>query len=147
VRSRRSPTTPRGRLEPLGVHVTLIEPGYFRTDLLDGASLETEPTVIDDYAATSGAMRASALEYNHSQPGDPAKGAKAIVDITEAARPPLHLLLGTDSLAFAETKLHAELDELANWRELSASTNHDDVADDMADDVADDMADEAAAAR
>ena len=115
-------------LEPLGVKLTLVEPGYFRTDFLDGSSLDTEPTVIEDYADTAGAMRGSATDYNHTQPGDPVKGAKAIVDITERAEPPLHLLLGTDSLGFARTKLRAELDELVAWQEVSASTDHDDVA-------------------
>jgi NAD(P)-dependent dehydrogenase (short-subunit alcohol dehydrogenase family) len=115
-------------LEPLGVKLTLVEPGYFRTDFLDGSSLDTEPTVIEDYAGTAGAMRGLATDYNHTQPGDPVKGAKAIVDIAEQARPPLHLLLGTDSLGFARTKLRAELDELVAWQEVSASTDHDDVA-------------------
>jgi NAD(P)-dependent dehydrogenase (short-subunit alcohol dehydrogenase family) len=54
---------------PLGITVTIVEPGYFRTDFLDASSLDTETAVIDDYAETAGATRRRARDANHPQPG------------------------------------------------------------------------------
>ena len=92
-------------MNPLGIVVTIVEPGYFRTDFLDASSLGTEETVIADYEATAGATRAHAEDVNHEQPGDPVKAAAAVVDIASAAEPPLHLLLGADCVAAVEAKI------------------------------------------
>jgi NAD(P)-dependent dehydrogenase (short-subunit alcohol dehydrogenase family) len=73
-----------GRIDVL---VTIVEPGYFRTDFLDSSSLRTETTVIDDYAPTAGVMRQTALERNDNQPGDLAKAAAAIVELAAVADP------------------------------------------------------------
>ncbi|UGT44132.1 SDR family NAD(P)-dependent oxidoreductase [Nocardia yamanashiensis] len=115
-------------LAPLGIKVTLIEPGYFRTDFLDDSSLDTESTIIDDYADTAGATRTHARGVNHAQPGDPVKGAKAIVDITEVVEPPLRLILGSDAYGFTQAKLDTQISELRTWRKVSESTDHDDQA-------------------
>jgi NAD(P)-dependent dehydrogenase (short-subunit alcohol dehydrogenase family) len=113
-------------LAPLGIKVTLIEPGYFRTDFLDASSLSTETTIIDDYTATAGATRAHAQGVNHAQPGDPVKGAKAIIDVIEADEPPLRLVLGSDAYGFTQAKLDTQIAELHTWRKVSESTDHDD---------------------
>ena len=113
-------------LAPLGIKVTLIEPGYFRTDFLDATSLDTETTIIDDYATTAGATRAHAAGVNHAQPGDPVKGAKAILDITETTEPPLRLILGTDAYSYTQAKLDTQTAELHTWRKTSESTDHND---------------------
>ncbi|WP_214410148.1 oxidoreductase [Sphaerisporangium fuscum] len=113
-------------LAPLGVKVTLIEPGYFRTDFLDVSSLSTETTIIDDYAATAGATRTHAQGVNHAQLGDPVKGARAIVDVTEVTEPPLRLVLGSDAYGFTQAKLDTQIAELHAWRKVSESTDHDD---------------------
>jgi hypothetical protein len=63
---------------------------------------------------------------NHAQDGDPIKGAKAIVDITEATEPPLRLILGSDAYAFTQTKLDTQINELHTWRKISESTDHHD---------------------
>jgi len=112
-------------VRPLGIWVTIVEPGYFRTDFLDASSLDTEETVIADYEATAGAMRTHAADVNHAQPGDPVKAAAAIVDIAAAPEPPVHLLLGTDCVGAVEAKIADLQADIDAWRAVSLSTDHD----------------------
>ncbi|WP_019072438.1 oxidoreductase [Streptomyces hokutonensis] len=117
--------TLHAELAPLGIHVTLVEPGFFRTDFLDPASLNSDIDVIDDYASTAGAMRAAVPSLNHAQPGDPAKAARAIVEIAATPEPPLRLPLGTDTLQAFDAKLDAFRKEMDTWRHIALSTDHD----------------------
>jgi NAD(P)-dependent dehydrogenase (short-subunit alcohol dehydrogenase family) len=110
-------------VRPLGIRVTIVEPGYFRTDFLDASSLGTEETVIADYESTVGEVRAHAADVNHAQPGDPIKAAAAIVDIASAAEPPVHLLLGSDCVAAVEAKIDDLKADIDAWRTLSMSTD------------------------
>lgn len=110
-------------LAPLGVKVTVVEPGYFRTDFLDSRSLSVSPTRISDYQATAGAVREHATQLSHAQPGDPVKFAKGIVKLVNAPNPPLRLPFGSDAVAAIEAKNAAVAAELAAWRELSVSTD------------------------
>jgi NAD(P)-dependent dehydrogenase (short-subunit alcohol dehydrogenase family) len=108
---------------PLGIRVTVVEPGYFRTDFLDSTSLVESHHRIDDYAGTAGAVRSRAATLSHQQPGDPDKLATAIVALIEAKTPPLRLPLGTDAIARIEEK-HAFVEgEVRVWRSLAASTD------------------------
>ncbi|OBK85274.1 short-chain dehydrogenase/reductase [Mycolicibacter heraklionensis] len=116
-------------LQPLGIHAMVVEPGYFRTDFLDSSSLQVQQHTIDDYAdGPAGKMRITAGERNHDQPGDPVKAAAAIIDVVESERPPVRLLLGNDTIAAVEGKLAHVQAELAQWRDVSSSTDFDDVA-------------------
>lgn len=109
-------------LAPLGIKATVVEPGFFRTDFLDGQSLSVaEP--IADYAETSGATRERAMELNHQQPGNPAKLAKAMLALADAAQPPVRLPLGSDTLARIEAKNRSVTEEIATWRQLALSTD------------------------
>jgi NAD(P)-dependent dehydrogenase (short-subunit alcohol dehydrogenase family) len=113
----------QAELLPLGIHVTVIEPGTFRTDFLDASSLVRSKQVIDDYSATSGASRQWADDTNHGQLGDPVKGAAAIVTIATTEDPPVRVQLGSDCVAQVEAKLSNVAAELAKWRKLAKSTD------------------------
>lgn len=112
-----------GELAPLGVNVTVVEPGYFRTDFLDTNSLVESPETIADYAPTAGEVRKLAKAVNQQQPGDPEKLALAMITLVEAKNPPLRLPLGTDSVRYIEAKNAFVSDELNTWRALSQSTD------------------------
>jgi len=115
-------------LAPLGVHATVVEPGYFRTNFLDGSSLTRTAHVIDDYVETVGRMREHATEVSYKQPGDPVKLAAAIVRLAASPAPPVHLPLGADTLAAYRAKTAAFERDIAEWHDVITGTDHDDVA-------------------
>ncbi|POX45787.1 oxidoreductase [Streptomyces sp. Ru72] len=117
----------RAELAPLGIQVTIVEPGYFRTDFLDATSLLTEGRIISDYAETAGAVRQAVPGLNHAQPGDPVKGATAILALADAADPPLRAQLGSDSVGAMDRKIAQLREEADTWRDLGLSTDHDDA--------------------
>ncbi|NOK00205.1 MULTISPECIES: oxidoreductase [Myxococcus] len=110
-------------LAPLGIHVTVVEPGYFRTDFLDAASLTRAAASIPDYAETVGAIRTHATELNHRQPGDPSKLATAMLELAKMENPPLRLALGSDTVKSIEDKNAFVAREMAAHRALSLSTD------------------------
>ena len=113
-------------LAPLGIHATVVEPGFFRTDVLDPSrSLIATAGRITDYADTAaGAMREAVPGYNHQQPGDPAKLAHALLELVNAADPPLRLPLGPDTLTRMAEKNAVIERETSTWRALAASTDY-----------------------
>jgi NAD(P)-dependent dehydrogenase (short-subunit alcohol dehydrogenase family) len=84
-------------LQPLGIHVTAVQPEFFRTDVLDAHSLATSPRTIADYRDTSGAMRAFAAGANTAQPGDPARLADSLLEFIGTPNPPARLPLGVST--------------------------------------------------
>jgi NAD(P)-dependent dehydrogenase (short-subunit alcohol dehydrogenase family) len=108
---------------PLGIRVTVVEPGPFRTDW-GGRSLKVPKTAIADYAETAGARRAGIQEYSGKQPGDPVRAAKAIIAATEAKVAPLHLVLGQFAYDTAKAKLAEFGRELETWREVSVGADY-----------------------
>ena len=112
----------RAELAPVGVDVTLIEPGSFRTDFLDGSSLQATARQIPDYADTVGKVRVAAAANNHGQMNDPIRGAAAIYAAVTAAHPPSRFPVGPDAIAMVEGKLAHVRKELDEWRSLGSST-------------------------
>ncbi|OBI44567.1 oxidoreductase [Mycobacterium colombiense] len=112
----------RGELAPLGISVTIVEPGAFRTDFA-GRSLVQAATVLDDYAATAGQRRKENDTMHGNQPGDPAKAGNAIIAAVESPEPPGFLLLGPDALAAYRYTAEARAAEISQWEELTSSTD------------------------
>ena len=108
-------------MAPLGVKVTIIEPGGFRTDFA-GASTELHEGR-PEYASTVGASVSFQKGYNGNQPGDPRKAAAALLHVVSLPEPPLRLLLGRDSYAAAEKSGLEKLESDRTWKALSTSTD------------------------
>jgi NAD(P)-dependent dehydrogenase (short-subunit alcohol dehydrogenase family) len=111
-------------LQPLGISVTVVEPGAFRTDFA-GRSLTQSATAFEDYAETAGKRRKEHDTMHGTQPGDPAKAAEAILTIVESANPPSLLVLGKDAYDAFAAVAQGERTELDQWRDLSLSTGID----------------------
>jgi NAD(P)-dependent dehydrogenase (short-subunit alcohol dehydrogenase family) len=106
---------------PLGIKVTIIEPGGFRTDW-SGSSMTIRPSR-PEYDATVGTVARYQREYSGTQPGDPVKAAAVIMHIASLAEPPLRLLLGSDAVHLAERDDKARMEADRKWRDLSVSTD------------------------
>jgi NAD(P)-dependent dehydrogenase (short-subunit alcohol dehydrogenase family) len=106
---------------PLGIKVTIVEPGGFRTDFGLSSMRETPPSA--DYQRTVGSMMRSLGAIAGHEPGDPAKAAQAIIAIANEPHPPLRLLLGSDAVQLARQTDQARLAETDRWEQLSTSTD------------------------
>jgi NAD(P)-dependent dehydrogenase (short-subunit alcohol dehydrogenase family) len=112
---------------PFGIHVTIVEPGFFRTDFLDQTSVQYGSRQIEDYAELSAQMKAFWDARNHAQAGDPAKLGRVLVDLAERAAPPLRFAAGSDAVAMIGGKIASLQAELDAWKDLSVTTDGDDV--------------------
>ncbi|MEU4536213.1 oxidoreductase [Streptosporangium sp. NPDC023825] len=108
-------------VKPLGVKVTIIEPGGFRTDWA-GSSMRI-PAVGPDYEETVGAMNRRREGFDRTAPGDPARAARIILDTVDLDEPPLRLLLGSDAVDMAEKSSRDRAAEAARWAEVSRSAD------------------------
>src|SRR5271167_263538 len=109
-------------LAPLGIRVTIIEPGPFRTDFL-GRSGVLAATRIADYDNTAGNMRKYFAENDGKQPGDPARAVQAMMQVVDSPNPPLHLLLGVSALQRMRAKLDNWQKEIAAWEPVTAGAD------------------------
>src|SRR6185503_7060776 len=109
-------------VEPFGIKVTLVEPGFFRTDLLAPQSVVFGDVAIDDYPRP-GAIKAEWQAYHHKQPGDPAKLGKVIVQLAAMDAPPKQFFAGSDASNAIAADLEARLREVQANKNLSASTD------------------------
>jgi NAD(P)-dependent dehydrogenase (short-subunit alcohol dehydrogenase family) len=106
---------------PFGIHTTIVNPGFFRTELLTKESVTYAEPSIDDYAE----RRAQQLDWwnaqSGQQPGDPAKLAKALLSIANVEQPPRRFIAGADAIALAEQKVAALQADIDAYRDLSSS--------------------------
>jgi NAD(P)-dependent dehydrogenase (short-subunit alcohol dehydrogenase family) len=111
---------------PFGIRTMLVEPGYFRTELLTEESTKYPEPSIDDYAEKTRETVAAWKQMSGLQPGDPAKLAKALIHIVGQAEPPLRWPAGADAVDAVKQKARLLLAQADAHRELSSSLGHDD---------------------
>lgn len=115
----------------LGIKVTCIEPGYFRTGVLSPGNRVRAETIIDELAKGPGATMAALDALDRHQPGDPAKGAAFIVEaLTTSGRAegrnlPPRLVVGSDAYEFVAGNMKSNRANLELWEDLATSTDYD----------------------
>jgi NAD(P)-dependent dehydrogenase (short-subunit alcohol dehydrogenase family) len=112
---------------PFGIRTMLVEPGYFRTDLLTPESTSYTPPSIEDYAERTEQTIAGWKAVNGQQAGDPAKLAAALLSVAQQENPPLRWVAGADAVVGIEQKAKELLTQIDAYRELSSNLAHDDV--------------------
>jgi NAD(P)-dependent dehydrogenase (short-subunit alcohol dehydrogenase family) len=112
---------------PFGIRTMLVEPGFFRTQLLTPASTNYAEPSLDDYAERTKQTVAAWNAMNGQQAGDPAKLAAALVTVTEQENPPLRWVAGADAVATVKQKAKDLLAQVDAYRELSSNLAHDDA--------------------
>lgn len=116
-----------GECEPLGIHVTAIEPGAFRTDFLGRSGKEAEMQ-IEDYASTAGKAREYFQTQAGKQKGDPQRAVEAIIAVVDAETPPRHLLLGNAAITRFRKRLVDWTGELDAWESTTLGADFPDEA-------------------
>jgi len=109
-------------VEPFGIRITMVAPGFFRTDLLDAGNAKYARSSIADYAV-EGTAEAMWSGYDGKQQGDPAKLGDVLVTIAGMADPPKQFLAGSDALAAFKPVIDARLEDLRSYDGLSKSTD------------------------
>jgi NAD(P)-dependent dehydrogenase (short-subunit alcohol dehydrogenase family) len=111
-------------VKPLGIKVSLVQPGPFRTDFIS-RSMERTPSTLSDYAGTAGKFAAFLEKMEGKQPGDPVKAAAAILKLSEMENPPLRVALGKYAMEKVERVLKARQRELEASKEFLFETEFD----------------------
>jgi NAD(P)-dependent dehydrogenase (short-subunit alcohol dehydrogenase family) len=108
-------------VEPFGIHTTIVNPGFFRTELLTEESTNYATPSIEDYAESNAAQREFWESQNGQQSGDPAKLAQALLTIANEEQPPRRFIAGADAIAQAEQQVAQFQAEIDAFRDLSSS--------------------------
>lgn len=108
--------------KPFGVNVTLVYPGYFRTNFLSKDSVLVPKNPIDDYLEARQSQTAHQNEIDGNQPGDPDKAINVLIEMSKEQNPPLHLFLGQDAYDISKNKLEEVSSQLENWKNYTLST-------------------------
>lgn len=109
-------------VKPFGIDVTIVAPGYFRTDFLSSESLQVPKNPITAYKQVRDLQDAHQNDIHGNQAGDPVKAAQAMIRVATEENPPLHLFLGEDAYNLAYKKIDAVIEELEQWKALTVST-------------------------
>lgn len=112
-------------VKSFGIKVTVVEPGYFRTNFLESSSLGIPQNEIADYKEVRDSQHAHQNDINGNQPGDPEKASDAFIRIADEVNPPLNLFLGADAFELAHVKIASVQKDLENWKHVSVSTGFD----------------------
>jgi NAD(P)-dependent dehydrogenase (short-subunit alcohol dehydrogenase family) len=108
-------------IEPFGIHTTVVNPGFFRTELLTTESTDYAVPSIEDYAERNAAQREFWDRMNGQQAGDPAKLAQVLLTLAHEKQPPFRFIAGADAVAQAEETLGERQQQIDAFRELSSS--------------------------
>jgi NAD(P)-dependent dehydrogenase (short-subunit alcohol dehydrogenase family) len=114
-------------LAPFGIRTMIVEPGFFRTELLQPQSTTYAALSLEDYAERTAQTRAAWNSMNGKQTGDPAKLAHALIELTDSSEPPLRWVAGSDVVSAAEQKAKTLLAQIDAHRALSTSLAHQDT--------------------
>lgn len=106
-----------------GIKATVVYPGYFRTEFLSAGSVGTPQYPIDAYQEVRDTQAAHQQQINGQQPGDPAKAVALLIEVSEAAQPPVSLFLGPDAYELAGQKMAAVQQDMQQWQAQATATN------------------------
>ena len=112
-------------VKPFGINVSLVMPGYFRTNFLDADSVVTPKNEIDAYVNVREMQTAHQQEINANQPGDPEKAANLMIEVAMEKDPALHLFLGADAYHAAENKIALVKGDMEVYRQMATATGFD----------------------
>jgi NAD(P)-dependent dehydrogenase (short-subunit alcohol dehydrogenase family) len=114
-----------GEVAPFGIHVIIVEPGFFRTDFLEPTSVRHGAGTIADYAEMSAALRTFYDGRSRNQTGDPEKLGRALITLADTPNPPIRWCAGSDAADIIQRKIDSLQAELDAWRDLTLSTDGD----------------------
>jgi NAD(P)-dependent dehydrogenase (short-subunit alcohol dehydrogenase family) len=109
-------------MKDFGVHVSVVYPGYFRTEFLSGGSVQTATTRVDGYESVRASEHTHLHEINGNQPNDPERAAEILIEVSELSSPPVHLFLGKDAYEIARRKSELIHQTMAEYQTLATST-------------------------